>query len=101
MSFDRQLLWLRYHPSGGQILYSNYPRGAGGFTVGTDSEIGVIERAAPSKRILDVNTNPGWMSVSVFPNWFPDGKHIVYGSAPGPTREPLRAKRILLAVYFA
>jgi len=94
VSFDRQLLWLRYHPAGSQIVYSNYPRGAGGSTVGTDSEIGVIERQSLTKRVLDVNTEPGWLSVSVFPNWSPDGKHIVYGSAPGPALEPPGAKGV-------
>lgn len=92
ISFDRQLLWLRYHPNGNQILYSNYPKGSGGSSVATDSEMGIIEKLTMKKRVLDVNTNPGGLSVSPFPNWSPDGKHIVYGSAPGPVSEPPGAK---------
>ena len=86
--FNRQLLWLRYHPAGNLILYSNYPVGAAGHTVGDDSEIGIIDRRTLQKRVLDVNTNPGWLSVNLFPNWSPDGRHIVYGSAEGPATEP-------------
>jgi hypothetical protein len=92
VSFNRQLLWLRYHPSNGQILYSNYPRGAGGSSVATDSEIGIIDRSNLTKKVLDVNTRAGGLSVCVFPNWSPDGKHILYGSAPGPAQEPPGAK---------
>jgi hypothetical protein len=92
LTFDRQLLWLRYHSGGDQIVYSNYPRGAGGSTVATNSEIGIVERSTQTKRILDVNTAPGFTSVSVFPTWSPDYKHILYGSAEGPSSEPPGAK---------
>jgi len=94
VSFDRQLLWVRYHPTRSQILYSNYPRGAGGSTVATDGEIGVIERASLTKRVLDANpfADQGWRAVSVFPNWSPDGLHIVYGGTKGPAIEPPRVK---------
>lgn len=92
VNFERQILWVRYNPTYNQIVYSNYPIGSGGFTVWDDSEIGVIDRATLTKRIMDVNTNPGGLSVNVFPNWSSDGKHIVYGSAKGPAREPPGAK---------
>jgi len=89
VDFTRQMLWLRYNPvMSNQILYGNYPRGSGGYSVSDDSEIGVIEPDNSTKRVLDVNTNPGWLSVSLFPNWSSDGKHIVYGSAKGPAAEP-------------
>jgi len=88
INFKHQLLWLRYNPTGTQFLYSNYPRGSGGSTVTEDGEIGIIERATLATRVLDANTTPGGLSVNVFPNWSPDGKHVVYGSAPGPLSEP-------------
>lgn len=87
LKFDRQLLWLRFNNAGNQILYSNYPVGAWGPTVGTDSEIGVVELNSLKKRVLDVIPRPGW-KINTFPSWSPDNKHIVYSSAKGPTYEP-------------
>ncbi len=92
VNFGRQMLSLRYNPKFNQIVYSNYPRGSGGSTVSDNSEIGVIDRATLTKRLLDVNTNPGGLSISVLANWSPDGKDILYGSAPGPASEPPGAK---------
>lgn len=86
--FDRQLLWLRYNPQLSQILFCNYPLGSGGSTVDEDSQIGVMDIPSMSKRVLDVNPYPGWLAVSLFPNWSADGKNIVYGSAKGPATEP-------------
>lgn len=82
LSLNRICLWVRYNSTGNQILYSNYPRfilGRGG-APDNDSDIGIIEIPSLVNRILDVNTNPGYRSMSVFPNWSPDDRHIVYGS---------------------
>ncbi len=92
LKFDRQLLWLRFNNTGSKFVYSNYPVGAWGSTVGTDSEIGIVEVNSLTKRVLDVNTNKGWKSVNTFPSWSPDNKHIVYSSAKGPAYEPPGAK---------
>lgn len=91
LKFDRQLLWLRFNSTGSQIVYSNYPVGAWGSTVSTDSEIGIIEVNSLTKRVLDVVPKPGWR-VNTFPSWSPDNKHIVYSSAKGPAYEPPGAK---------
>jgi hypothetical protein len=82
-SINRICLWLRYNKTGDQILYSNYPRGAGGHTTNDDSEVGILDRKTLTKRILDVNTAyKTGLSVNIFPNWSPDEKHIIYSSAP-------------------
>lgn len=92
VDFDRQLLWLQYSPDGNQLLYSNYPVGAGGFSVPVHSEVGIIDLASGEKRVLDVNTNPYGTSVQLAPMWSPNGRHILYGSAAGPVEEPPGAK---------
>jgi hypothetical protein len=81
-SFNRICLWLRYNKVGDKVLYSCYPEYAGTSTTNDDSEIGIIDLTSMEKRVLDVNTNSGgtFRSVNVFPNWSPDGRHIVYGS---------------------
>lgn len=91
IKFDRQLLWLRFNNTGSQFVYSNYPVGAWGSTVGTDSEIGIVEVNSIAKRVLDVVPKPGW-KINTFPSWSPDNKHIVYSSAKGPAYEPPGAK---------
>ena len=74
--FYHHCLWLRYNKTGNKILYCCYPARAM-----SDTEIGIIDLATMSKRILDVNTNALGHSVNMFPNWSPNEKHIVYGSA--------------------
>ncbi len=91
LKFDRQLLWLRFNSTGSQFVYSNYPVGAWGATVETDSEIGVVDLNSLTKRALDVIPKPGW-KINTFPSWSPDNKHIVYSSAKGPAYEPPGAK---------
>ncbi len=86
--FSRQLVWLRYNSLGTRILYCNYPTGVGGSRVDDDTEIGIMDRTTKVKSILDVNTNPGGLSVSLFPNWASNDAYIVYGSARGPAQEP-------------
>lgn len=99
LKFDRQLLWLRFNSAGNQILYSNYPVGAWGATVGTDSEIGIVELNSLTKRVLDVIPRTGW-KINTFPSWSPDNKHIVYSSAKGPTYEPPGGKGSYILYIF-
>lgn len=82
LSFVRVGLWLRYSPSGNQILYANFPFGSLGVTTNDDSEVGIIELPSRKKRILNLNTNPDGeqRSVQIAPTWSPDGKNIIYGS---------------------
>ena len=89
VSFDgthgRSLLWLRYNHDGSKILYGNYPQHAfdlSPFGVSDTSEIGILDRATLVKQILYTDqTNEGWW-ISVFPQWSPDEKSIVYCTAP-------------------
>lgn len=83
-SFARIGLWLCYSPDGSHILYSNFPLGSFTSTTNDWSEVGIIETTTREKRILDVNTNEEGLqhSVQIAPTWSPDGKHIIYGSAP-------------------
>lgn len=92
VTFTRQFVWVRYSHDGNQIVYSNYPAGVGGSTVYDDSEIGIIDRATLTRQILDVNTNSPYLSVNVFPDWSLDDRHIIYGSARGPSTELPGAK---------
>lgn len=82
LSFVRIGLWLRYSPDGSKILYCNFPFGSFTPLTNDDSEVGIIEGATRQKRVLDVNTHAGYRSVQLAPTWSPDGRHIIYGSAP-------------------
>ncbi len=86
--FPNQFVWARYNATGDKILYSSYPRGIGGYTTYTDTEVGILDRTTGSKQILNVNTNPSHLSVSIFPNWSDGYKAILYGNTWGPMIEP-------------
>ncbi len=75
-------LWMRYSPDGSEILYVNFPFGALQDVSGGTSEVGLIDIATKTKRILDVDTNDrgDTGSVQLTANWSPDGEHIIYGS---------------------
>jgi hypothetical protein len=92
VSFQKQFLWLRFDPTGTRILYSNYARGSGGIITADTSEVGVISLRTMTKFVLPVNPWPATPSrlgsVSMFPDWSPDGKNICYGNSPGPNVEP-------------
>jgi hypothetical protein len=92
VSFQKQFLWLRYDPTGTKIVYSNYPRGSGGHSVADTSEVGVVDLRTMGKRVLAVSPWPTTEfylgSVSLFPDWSPDGKNICYGNTRGPHYEP-------------
>lgn len=83
VSFERQLLWVRAHPTrSGTVLYGNYPEGAGGMAVVDFSEVGVLDLGTGTRRVLDTNTESIGRSLDVFPTWSPDGRHVLYGSGP-------------------
>jgi len=81
LSWNRMCLWLRYNKKGEKILYSCYPRGAGQYSPGDDSEVGIIDRATLKKIILDVNTSKYYKSLNICPQWSPDERNIIYSSA--------------------
>jgi len=79
---QRICLWLNYDKTGNQVLYCLYPRAVLSDYGFIDTEIGILDRANLSKRILDVNTEAGGKSVSIFSSWSPDDKHVLFSSAP-------------------
>lgn len=87
-AFPNQFIWARYNATGDKILYSSYPWGIGGHTSCCRTEVGILSRSTGAKQILDVNTNPGFQSVSIFPNWSDGDLAILYGNAWGPMIEP-------------
>ncbi len=87
LEFNDQFVWFRYNKTGNQILFCSYPWGVGGSRANAPSEIGIIDANTLSLRMLDVKTH-GFLSMSLFPNWSSDDKHIVFGSTKGPATEP-------------
>lgn len=85
--FNDQFVWFRYNKTGSQILFCSYPWGIGGSTANAPSEIGIIDADTFSLKMLDVKTD-GFLSMSMFPSWSSDYKHIVFGSTEGPATEP-------------
>ncbi|PEN06799.1 hypothetical protein CRI93_09175 [Longimonas halophila] len=81
-SFRPQLLWMRYGPSGDQLLYNIYQEDALSISSGRVDSIGVIDLDTEARRTLRTTTNPEGESIDLFPRWSPDGQHIVYGSGP-------------------
>ena len=81
LSFQRICLWLRYNRAGDRILYSNFPRHAGGDAPNDDSEVGIIDRKTLLKKILDVNPVKDGRSISLCPHWSPDERNIIYSNA--------------------
>lgn len=81
-SVNRTGLWVRYNRDASKILYCCFPRGAYSETVSDNSEVGVIDVLALSKKLLDVNTQVGAYheSIQLAPTWSPDEKAIVFGS---------------------
>lgn len=79
---NRTGVYLRYNKAGNKILYSCYPNNAYGYVTNGSSEVGIIETATLTKKILDINTNTQskYGSVQLAPNWSPDETAIVYGS---------------------
>ncbi|MDR3236826.1 MAG: hypothetical protein LBT48_08930 [Prevotellaceae bacterium] len=73
-SFVGELACVCYNTTGDEILYSlNY----------YDTEIGILNVPAMTKKPLDVNTQPYvGGSDNFFPNWSPNEQHIVYASFP-------------------
>jgi len=94
---DRTGLWVRYNKNATRILYSNFPSGAFGSTVSDNSEVGIIDVATGSKKVLDVNTEdetPYHQSVQIAPNWSPDESAIIFGSGEVSLEGALGRRRI-------
>jgi hypothetical protein len=87
-AFPNQFVWARYNATGDNILYSSYPSGVGWHTTCCGTEVGILDRSTGAKQIPDVNTNPGFQSVSIFPNWSDGERAILYGNTWGPMIEP-------------
>lgn len=82
-NFRPQLLWLRYSPSGSQLLYGIYQEEAFRSSSGRVDSIGVIDLPTGARRSLNTRTHPEEEeSMDLFPRWGPSGQHVVYGSAP-------------------
>jgi hypothetical protein len=86
-SNDRFGLWLRYSHDGTKILYSNYPLNSFDYEVDDTTEVGIIDIPTYSKRELSVNPTNEGLWLNVFPEWSPDDRSIVFGSA-NISREP-------------
>jgi hypothetical protein len=81
--FRPQFLWLRYSPSGSQLLYGIYQEEAFRSSSGRVDSIGVIDLPTGARRSLNTRTHPEEEeSMDLFPRWGPSGQHVVYGSAP-------------------
>ena len=81
-------LWLRYNHDGSKILFNNYPfLPLAGNVVFHGSETGIITLATGSKQRISTSPDDESIWVSLFPNWSPTEKSIVYVSAP-ILREP-------------
>lgn len=80
--FSYDFLWLRFSPDGRQLLYGTYPFGVFDYTSAGWTEIGVIDMRTGERRVLETTTYFACASMDLFPRWSPDGRHIVYSSAP-------------------
>lgn len=80
--FDYDFLWLRFSPDGRRLLYGTYPFGVLDYTSAGGTEIGVIDMETGERRVLETTTFFACASMDLFPRWSPDGRHIVYSSAP-------------------
>ncbi len=80
--FGYEFLWLRFSPDGRQLLYGLYQDHALETGSGRLDTIGVIDLETGRRRVLETTTYFGCASMDLFPRWSPDGRHIVYSSAP-------------------
>jgi Tol biopolymer transport system component len=79
---EQQCMWLRYSPDGKKILYCCYPEYAYDHTnhYPESNEVGVYDKEKKRKVIVPVSTNTELGSISIYPVWSSDGKHLLYGS---------------------
>ncbi|MEP6754490.1 MAG: hypothetical protein ABJA67_03230, partial [Chthonomonadales bacterium] len=70
--------------------YSNYASGVlGGGTAPSPTEVGIIDRMTHAKKVLNLDPTKSKLGyVSIFPQWSPDDRKIVYCSGIIST-EPL------------
>lgn len=76
----RECLWLRYNPSGNKMLYSNYCANSLFPYPDDSSKIGIIDMQSYEKKELyaGVDRVAAFGSVSLFPEWSPNGENILY-----------------------
>jgi hypothetical protein len=75
VALPNESVWVRCSSDGSKILYSNVSY--------NHNEVGIINRRTGSKTVLDANASPhaNTYCLNMFPNWSPDEKHIIFGSA--------------------
>lgn len=86
VAFSRQRLWLRLSETGDTLLYCNYSNSTiDDAPIGVNSEIGIIDLATKTKRVLDTAPDDASTWSMLFPQWAPAWNSITYVASPVST----------------